>query len=69
MSKSKKKAPPPCPECGRRTVVPIIYGYPMPALSAAAERGEVALGGCCLGDDMPEWSCKSCSHEWAPRDS
>lgn len=38
---------PTCPSCGLRDQVrPIVRGYPTPALSPQAERGEVVLGGC-----------------------
>jgi hypothetical protein len=65
MSKSNKKSRPLCPKCGSRAVVPIIYGYPAPSLSRKAARGEVSLGGCCIVDGMPDWSCRTCHNEWA----
>lgn len=34
-----------CPRCGS-TALPIAYGLPAPELFEAADRGEVALGGC-----------------------
>ena len=49
-------------QCGGK-VAPIIYGYPNAALAEAADRGEVALGGCVLPfpDDDLRWRCVSCS--------
>lgn len=35
-----------CPECGKPTVVPVVYGYPGPAMFEAVERNAVILGGC-----------------------
>ncbi len=35
-----------CPECGERTVVPVVYGYPGPTMFEAVERNAVILGGC-----------------------
>jgi len=42
----------------------IIYGYPGPELCEAEKRGEVELGGCCVGDNDPNFHCKACDHEW-----
>lgn len=49
-----------CPACGGPTV-PLNYGYPDGELFEAAERGEVALGGCVIFDDQPERECLRCS--------
>jgi len=55
-------APPACPTChSAADVVPIIYGFPSEELMKAAERGEVALGGCLVSPDDPQWRCKKCS--------
>lgn len=51
---------PRCPDCGRHRAVPIVYGMPAPDLIRAAERGEVALGGCGVTDHDPEWECAVC---------
>jgi predicted RNA-binding Zn-ribbon protein involved in translation (DUF1610 family) len=51
----------PCPRCGAEmTPVPILYGMPTPDGFAAAERGEVELGGCIVGEESPEYRCPSC---------
>jgi len=50
-----------CPKCHHDdAVVPIIYGYPMPELEEIAERGEVELGGCLVGDIDPKFACRRC---------
>jgi len=50
-----------CPKCKRKKcVVPIVYGYPAPSLSIAADRGWVILGGCEIGDGLG--TCKKCGH-------
>ena len=56
-----------CPECGARTLVPLLMGLPTEEAEAAAARGEIALGGCCVmpGFD-PEAVCTSCGYEVAP---
>lgn len=51
----------PCPRCGAEiTPIPIVYGLPTHELFEAAERGEVQLGGCMVGDESPEFQCKAC---------
>ena len=61
MLKKRGKA---CPKCGSLDVVRILYGYPMPETFEAAERGEIALGGCCVSDDDPQRLCKACGTEF-----
>ena len=54
-------APPrPCPRCGSTDAIRIIYGMPDHDLFAASERGEVALGGCVIGDESPNYECRGC---------
>ena len=60
MAKQKPK----CPQCGSTEVVPIVVGYPSLEMFESAERGEVALGGCCVEIDDPEWHCKDCERRW-----
>lgn len=57
---------PPCPKCKSARVVPVVFGMPAPELSAQAQRGEVALGGCmCWGDERDnKWACRDCRHEF-----
>ena len=52
-------APPNCPRCGGADAVrPIAYGYPSPDMQAAADRGEVILGGCMPGEATH--TCRAC---------
>jgi hypothetical protein len=37
-----------------------VYGYPDGGMMDAAERGEVALGGCMVGIDDPDRACPRC---------
>lgn len=55
-----------CPSCGERSGVDIVYGYPGSIeLLEQVERGEVALGGCCITiGESPERKCTSCEHKW-----
>jgi hypothetical protein len=58
--KPQRKSPEPCPKCGSLDVVPIMYGLPGPEMMEAANRGKIALGGCCVGDRDPQQECKAC---------
>ena len=53
-----------CPACKQRTGVEILYGMPTPELIEAAQRLEVALGGCSLTAGMPHRECTTCGHQW-----
>ena len=44
--------------------MPITYGLPTIETWEASDLGEIALGGCCLSDDDPEWECRSCHHRF-----
>jgi len=56
---------PECTKCkSNSAVIPIIIGRPGKELIEKAERGEVKLGGCCMGEDMKHWYCKTCSTEF-----
>ena len=50
-----------CPECVRTdVVVPILYGYPSAGAMEAAERDEIVLAGCMVGDLDPSYYCRRC---------
>ena len=53
-------AKPRCPRCGSDSTVRIVYGMPVYATFEAAQRGEVALGGCVVQPGQPTRACKSC---------
>jgi hypothetical protein len=44
-----------CPRCGSPNYIPIMYGLPNDDGLKAAQRGEIALGGCSLDLDGPRW--------------
>lgn len=52
------------PACGEKAGANIEYGMPSYAAFEASERGEIALGGCVIGDNDPERRCLKCEHEW-----
>jgi hypothetical protein len=58
----REQKPPPlsCPQCGARTVVPVMYGYPSGDMFEAEQAGEVILGGCVVRAGLPAWKCTSC---------
>jgi hypothetical protein len=60
-SRSQLRAPDKCSRCGSGRLVAIAYGYPGPEMMAAAERGEVLLGGCVVSAEMPLAGCADCS--------
>jgi hypothetical protein len=50
-----------CPHCRKPLkLVPIVYGYPAPETFDAADRGELVVAGCLVGDNDPQWACASC---------
>ena len=50
-----------CTECGKTDfVVPILWGYPSDEAMAAAERDEIVLAGCVVGDLEPTYYCRRC---------
>ena len=60
-AEKRKRDVDPCPKCGHSDlVVPIVYGYPTNEAMEAAERGEVILGGCEVGDIDPRCLCHRC---------
>lgn len=56
-----------CPRCGSTDTARIVYGYPGPEMLAAAERGEIVLGGCSITGDDPTRQCRACDHEFGTR--
>ncbi|MBG0567593.1 hypothetical protein [Actinoplanes aureus] len=55
-----------CPECGAPGV-PLMFGLPVPEAREAAEEGELALGGCVVSADPPNWQCPR-RHRWRDAD-
>lgn len=48
-----------CPKCKKTDqVIPIEYGMPGPEMIELSERGEIALGGCEVWEDSPNYYCK-----------
>lgn len=54
-----------CPNCSSAEfVVPIRYGMPGPGMQQKYYEGEIKLGGCCMAEEMPNWHCKKCEHDY-----
>jgi hypothetical protein len=51
---------PPCPSCGARDAVRILYGYATREMGQAEERGEIVVGGCVVGPESPDYECRTC---------
>ena len=50
-----------CPRCGESVKpVPIVYGLPGPEMIEQAERRQIRLGGCVVGDESPDYACPAC---------
>ncbi len=58
------ETPTTCPRCHSDEVLPIVYGMPGPELVEESIAGRVALGGCMVWPEAPEWRCVACDHEW-----
>ena len=53
-----------CPGCGREDSVPLLWGLPDSGAMDLAERGQVALGGCLVMGEDPDFFCRSCGLHW-----
>ncbi len=50
-----------CPRCDTEIEpLPILYGYPTPEAFLDYEAGRLALGGCMIGPESPEFECPRC---------
>ena len=50
----------PCPRCGATDALEIAYGLPGVGLWESSQRGEIALGGCIIEPEAPDYACRSC---------
>ena len=53
-----------CPNCNGTNVAEIMYGLPtqefMEELDKEKNKGKYRLGGCCISNDDPAFSCNDC---------
>lgn len=52
-----------CPKCGGN-VVPILYGEPTAQTYEEYLQGKLALGGCCITQNDPDWVCLGCDQQF-----
>ena len=57
-----KRKPRKCPQCESSRIVVVLYGMPefSPELDKSLKEGKIELGGCCIGNDDPQWKCAEC---------
>ena len=48
-----------CPKCGGKKLLRMVFGFPDAETVEAAQRGEIALGGCGL-DRFRHFECAQC---------
>jgi hypothetical protein len=53
---------PTCPKCNIPMLV-IVYGLPSDATIERYKRGKIALGGCIIHNDNPEYQCPECGYQ------
>ena len=55
-----------CPKCGSKSVAQLLYGMPAfsDQLKKAIDEGRIALGGCCITGDDPQYRCNDCGHKF-----
>ncbi len=53
-----------CPKCGSPESRPLSYGFPSFEAFDAIDRGEIALGGCCIEAAMPLRECRACRYHY-----
>ena len=53
-----------CPNCNGTNVAEIMYGYPssqfLDEMKKDENKGKFQLGGCCISNDDPAFSCNDC---------
>ena len=54
-----------CPACKSENIATIMYGMPAfsPELIKEIKIGS-KLGGCCVRDESPDYTCNDCGKEW-----
>lgn len=49
-----------CPVCGTAKLLPVVFGFPSPALLSGMAAGRLVLGGDHLIEDCHVWACGNC---------
>ena len=67
LERARNAPRPDCPDCGRDGyMVPVVYGLPGKVTSEVARLGELAMGGCMMGE--VRWACKKCCRRFTEED-
>jgi hypothetical protein len=53
-----------CPQCHSEDLLRIVYGMPSEEMVEESVAGRVALGGCLVWPDAPDYTCQKCGYEW-----
>lgn len=59
-----KRKPIKCENCGKISVVEILYGMPTEESLQLLKKGKLVLGGCCITEENPHWACINCKTEY-----
>ena len=61
-----------CPNCNGTNVAEIMYGYPsaqfLDEMKKDENKGKFQLGGCCISNDDPAFSCNDCGFQFGKRE-
>ena len=61
-----------CPSCNGTNVAEIMYGYPssqfLDEMKKDENKGKFQLGGCCISNDDPAFSCNDCGNLFGNRE-
>ena len=63
--RQRAKQPPPCPECGSFSVIPVLHNSITPALQRKINAGKAIAPDREEWEGMSEWYCKSCRSDWS----
>jgi hypothetical protein len=65
LRKQPHKSLPLCPECGSRSVIPVIHGIITPTRQRAIAAGKAIAADREEWEGLSQWFCKSCRCDWS----
>jgi hypothetical protein len=57
-----------CPRCGAGDISLIAHGMPSPEPIDSADDEGISLGGCCVPENPPDFTCELCAHSWSDQE-
>lgn len=60
----RKKKHPTCPECGSRSIIPVVHNPVTPVLQDAIDAGRAILADREEWEGMTQWYCQTCGCDW-----